>query len=78
MDQQKYEECFGGTPMTRAKRNGLRRNALIALTVTDHPNLDKILMQAENDNASPIRETLDQIRLFRSRSEGTSHENSTS
>ncbi len=36
MDQAQYEAWFGGTPMTRAKIFGLKRNALIAMTVTKH------------------------------------------
>jgi epoxyqueuosine reductase len=35
MTQREYESWFGGTAMTRAKRAGLRRNALIALAMTD-------------------------------------------
>ncbi|MBI2603693.1 MAG: tRNA epoxyqueuosine(34) reductase QueG [Deltaproteobacteria bacterium] len=33
MSQEYYEKTFGGTPMTRAKRAGLQRNAQIALSV---------------------------------------------
>ena len=61
MNQEKYEEFFGGTPMTRAKRNGLRRNALIALYVTQDPRLEEALRLAQHDDESPIRETLQQI-----------------
>ena len=43
MDQAFYERHFGGTPMTRAKRDGLRRNALIAMTVTSDPHLPEAL-----------------------------------
>lgn len=35
MSQGEYEAWFGGTPLTRAKRAGLMRNALIALHETD-------------------------------------------
>lgn len=62
MDQKRYEKFFGGTPMTRAKRNGLRRNALIALFVTKHPSLEEAVRMAQNDDESPIRETLQQIK----------------
>jgi len=41
MDQQRYETWFGGTPLTRAKREGLVRNALIALRITDPPSFLK-------------------------------------
>lgn len=39
MSQCDYENWFGGTPMTRAKISGLRRNALIALVVMEDPRL---------------------------------------
>jgi epoxyqueuosine reductase len=65
MSQANYEEFFGGTPLTRAKRNGLRRNALIAMTVTENSRLDEALGLARKDNESPIKETLEQIDLWR-------------
>ncbi len=65
MDQVAYEKFFGGTPMTRAKRNGLRRNALIAMTVTRDPRLDEALMAARADGGPPIGETLEQIDRYR-------------
>lgn len=34
MTQGEYEDFFGGSPMTRAKISGLKRNALIAMYVT--------------------------------------------
>lgn len=42
MDQKEYEKIFGGTPLTRAKKEGLQRNALIAMTMT----CDKRLLEA--------------------------------
>ena len=42
MNHATYLTIFAGTPMTRAKRMGLRRNALIAMHVTNHPHLNKI------------------------------------
>jgi epoxyqueuosine reductase len=62
MDQKNYEIYFGGTPMTRAKRNGLRRNALIALYVTGDPRLEEALLQVEKDGGYPLEETVAQIR----------------
>jgi epoxyqueuosine reductase len=64
MDQKFYEKHFGGTPLTRAKRNGLRRNALIAMKVTGDPKLSDAMRLAEKDNESPIKETLEQIRRY--------------
>ena len=42
MDQKFYEQTFGGSPMTRAKIQGLRRNALIAMTVSGDSRLEKL------------------------------------
>lgn len=61
MDQTHYERFFGGTPMTRAKRNGLRRNALIAMTVTRDPRLFEAMKKAKTDPSNPVGETLAQI-----------------
>jgi epoxyqueuosine reductase len=60
-----YEKYFCGTPLTRAKRNGLRRNALIAMTVTRDARLDEAIARARQDDDSPIAETLRQIERFR-------------
>jgi len=43
MDQKEYELMFGGTPLTRAKKEGLTRNALIAMFVTGHPRLQEAI-----------------------------------
>lgn len=64
MNQQDYERYFGGTPMTRAKRNGLRRNALIAMCVTRHPKLNEALQYAKKDGGFPIEETSAQIKKY--------------
>lgn len=65
MTQAQYESYFGGTPMTRAKRSGLRRNALIAMTVTRHPNLEQTLKDIEANEDEPlVVETAAQVRLF--------------
>lgn len=62
MDQKSYGHYFGGTPMTRATRNGLRRNALIAMTVTRDPKLQEAMDLCLAVPEFPISETLDQIR----------------
>lgn len=64
MSQPEYERYFGGTAMTRAKRNGLRRNALIAMTVTGDPLLGTALGKASQDCGYPIAETLNQIENY--------------
>ena len=43
MTQREYEQYFGGTALTRAKRGGLMRNALIAMYVRRHPQLQSCL-----------------------------------
>jgi epoxyqueuosine reductase len=56
-----------GTPMTRAKRSGLRRNALIAMAVTQHPRLNEAIGYAERDGGSPLDETLLQLGEWQAR-----------
>ena len=62
MDQTTYERAFGGTPLTRAKRSGLRRNALIAMHELADSRLEEAMSRCEVDDESPVRETLDQLR----------------
>ena len=64
MNQQAYEKYFGGTAMTRAKRGGLRRNALIAMTVTRDPRLAEAIELARGDCESPVGETVLQIEKY--------------
>ncbi len=64
MDQTYYERSFGGTPMTRAKRSGLRRNALIAMIVTEDPNLPEVLAQISQEGDTLLTQTLEQIAEY--------------
>ncbi len=64
MDEKFYVDTFGGTPLTRAKRHGLRRNALIAMTVTSDPRLPEALEHVTADDPSMLCETRDQILHF--------------
>lgn len=64
MSQQEYETHFGGTPLTRAKRSGLRRNALIALAVRNHPSLDQALAHIPCDSDPVLEATAQQIRAY--------------
>lgn len=61
MDQRFYEENFGGTPMTRAKISGLRRNALIAGVVKNDPRIFEHLNALENDPDAVIVDTAKQV-----------------
>jgi epoxyqueuosine reductase len=61
MTPAEYQTYFGGTPLTRAKRGGLRRNALIAMAVTGDPGLPEALIAADRDPESPVGETAVQI-----------------
>jgi epoxyqueuosine reductase len=70
MTQTEYERWFGGTAMTRARREGLRRNALIALHVTGHPELARVLTALETESEPTLRQTAEQIRRRGARSEG--------
>jgi epoxyqueuosine reductase len=67
MTQEDYERMFAGTPMTRAKRGGLMRNALIAMTVTKDPRLEEALRLAAERGAGEevVLATIGQIRGYR-------------
>lgn len=67
MNETQYQKYFRGTALTRAKRNGLRRNALIAMTVNQDSQLQQALEYAETDSGSPIAETIAQIRNYLAR-----------
>ena len=66
MTQKKYERYFGGTAMTRAKRGGLMRNALIALHAINHPQLPTIVAELASRDDLPngfgVLETIASIR----------------
>ncbi len=61
MDQKFYEKNFGGTPMTRAKMSGLRRNAVIACVVKDDPRIFTCLDALKSDPDAVVAETARQI-----------------
>jgi epoxyqueuosine reductase len=66
MDQLYYERVFGGTPMTRAKRSGLRRNALIAMVVSKDERLEQILSLLQSENDPLLIKTIEQIPEYKS------------
>ncbi|HYX39481.1 MAG TPA: tRNA epoxyqueuosine(34) reductase QueG [Oligoflexus sp.] len=64
MDQKRYEAWMGGTPLTRAKREGLRRNALIALAVTQDVRLAEACAFVKAEDADVLHQTLRQIESW--------------
>jgi epoxyqueuosine reductase len=64
MSQADYEAWFGGTPVTRAKRSGLRRNALIAMVVMNDPRVAEVVQQIRLENEPLLHATCDQIPDF--------------
>jgi epoxyqueuosine reductase len=63
MTQSQYEAWFGGTPLTRAKREGLMRNGLIALYVKDR-KIWQVAFQFLRDwgeTPEALKETLQQM-----------------
>ena len=54
MGQQQYEQWFGGTPVTRAKIDGLRRNALIVMVTNRHPDLESTLSWIRNGSSPKL------------------------
>jgi epoxyqueuosine reductase len=63
MDEKIYSTIFGGTAMTRAKRSGLRRNALIAMHVTNDPALEEVLavILADDEQDETVQKTAREI-----------------
>ena len=60
MTQREYEQYFGGTALTRAKRAGLMRNALIAMYVRQHPRLRQCLTTLSGRQDLPSSHALPQ------------------
>ena len=65
MDQDFYEKTFGGTPMTRAKISGLRRNALIAAVVKKDPRTHEALERLITDPDDIVKGTAHQVTEFK-------------
>lgn len=67
MDQKEYEFMFGGTPMTRAKIDGLQRNAIISMVVTKHPKLEATIKGIlKKEPSKLVLETIAQIPSYHS------------
>lgn len=71
MSQAQYERFFGGTPMTRAKKNGLRRNALIAMAVTHDAHLPEVLRGLTSESDPVLVETITEVRDYLAHHEKT-------
>lgn len=62
MTKEQYSQWFGGTAATRAKYEGLVRNALYHLAAIDHNNLKSLCTIAQqNTNSILIKKTIEQI-----------------
>lgn len=64
LTQDEYVSKFGGTPVTRAKRHGLRRNALIAMYENKDSRLKEAIKFAEIDGHPDLDATIAQIRTL--------------
>ena len=65
MDQEFYEKTFGGTPMVRAKKQGLQRNALIAMVVSSDKRLSEALDLLKSGETHPlVLKTIEQIPAY--------------
>lgn len=64
MSQIEYEAWFGGYPMTRAKREGLMRNALIAMWASQHPRLKEAMEFARTSELEVLNETVRQMEAM--------------
>ena len=65
MSQDYYEKIFGGTPMTRAKISGLRRNAIIAAVVNADQRILEFLDILKKDSDPLVRGTAEQVDQYR-------------
>jgi epoxyqueuosine reductase len=74
LDDDGYRRTFKGSPMKRAKRRGLARNAAYALGNTGDTHAAPALEHAAHEDAEPIvREAAEwSLRRLRERSQATS------
>ena len=65
MNEAEYVKWFGGTPLTRAKRDGLRRNAFICLAALNDERVEELSILWKGDPSVLLRETAQQLEEFR-------------
>ena len=64
MTHREYALWFAGTPLTRAKKEGLQRNALIAMAVSGNPRLGIALDKVRGSAQGYLRETCFQVEQY--------------
>jgi epoxyqueuosine reductase len=62
MNQREYEGYFGGSPMTRAKKSGLSRNAMIAMYVRQFDGWESCLEFSLKSDDKVLRATAEMIK----------------
>ncbi len=69
MDQAYYEKVFGGSPLTRAKKEGLQRNALISMFVLNDEKLKDVIFNLKKNTTTHevVLKTLKQIEFISSK-----------
>lgn len=61
LSQEDYVLKYGGTPLTRAKRTGLRRNALIAMYIAGDRRLNRAISYISKDPDAVLSDTAEQM-----------------
>jgi epoxyqueuosine reductase len=64
LTESEYIKRFAGTPLTRAKRDGLRRNGLIAMAASHDRRLFDLMQNLDSDPSQLIRDTAQQCRDY--------------
>ena len=58
MDEAQFREVFRGSPIRRAKRQGLRRNAALAMGNSGEARFLPVLQKMENDEDPVVAEAV--------------------
>jgi epoxyqueuosine reductase len=62
ISEEEFRDAFRRSPLKRAKRNGLRRNALIAIGNSGNPAFSPIVERAANDPDAAVAEAAEWAR----------------